>query len=120
MNTQEIPQNSKPQYFNICSFFIKLILLVLYGCLLVCCGQKDAKQVFLHSTEIKISESAININTASAAELEKLPHIGAKKAREIIEYRENFGRFRKPEHLLLVRGISDERFRAMRNFIKVE
>lgn len=117
---QENSQISKPRYFNICSFFIKLILLVLCGCLLVCCGQKDAKQVFSGSSAIKISELAININTASASELEKLPHIGGKTAREIIKYRENFGRFRKPEHLLLVRGISDERFRAMRNFIKVE
>ena len=71
-------------------------------------------------TEIKISATAININTASAPELEKLPHIGAKTAREIIQYRENFGRFRKPEHLLLVRGISDKRFREIRIFIKVE
>ncbi|MGC2238275.1 MAG: helix-hairpin-helix domain-containing protein [Pyrinomonadaceae bacterium] len=88
--------------------------------MLVCCGQKDAKQVFPGSSAIKISGTAININTASASELEKLPHIGAKTAREIIKYRDNFGGFRKPEHLMLVRGISDERFRKMRNFIKVE
>jgi competence ComEA-like helix-hairpin-helix protein len=117
---QENSQNYKPQYFNICSFFIKLFLLVLCGCLLVCCGQKDAKQVLPDKSPIIVSESAININTASASELEKLPHIGAKTAREIIKYRDNFGRFRKPEHLLLVRGISDERFREMRNFIRTE
>lgn len=69
---------------------------------------------------IQISATAVNINTASAAELEKLPHIGKQKAREIIEYREKFGQFRKPEYLMFVRGISDARFREMRTLIKVE
>lgn len=62
----------------------------------------------------------ININTASAAELEKLPHIGAKTAQAIVEYREKFGGFRKPEHLLLIQGISDEKFREVKSLIKVE
>ena len=62
----------------------------------------------------------ININTASANELETLPGIGAALAARIIEHREKYGRFRKPEHLIVVRGISDKRFRALRDFITVE
>lgn len=66
------------------------------------------------------SPSRININTASAAELEKLPGIGKAFAERIIEHREKFGPFRRPEHLIMVRGISDKRFRALQDLITVE
>jgi competence ComEA-like helix-hairpin-helix protein len=62
----------------------------------------------------------ININTASAAELEKLPGIGKGLAERIIEHRERFGPFRRAEHLIIVRGISDKRYRALRDLITVE
>ena len=62
----------------------------------------------------------ININTASAKELEALPGIGKGLAERIIEHRQQYGRFRRAEHLIMVRGISDERFRALRHLITVE
>jgi competence ComEA-like helix-hairpin-helix protein len=62
----------------------------------------------------------ININTAPAAQLEKLPGIGKGLAERIIEHRERFGPFRRIEHLIIVRGISDRRFRALRDLITVE
>jgi competence ComEA-like helix-hairpin-helix protein len=116
---QEIGQNYKPFISRICRLSIKLIPSIIFCCLFVCCGQKDAKQSLPLETQI-ISESAININTASAEELEKLPHVGAKTAREIVAYRAEFGKFRKPEHLMLVSGISDARFREIRKLIKTE
>jgi len=61
----------------------------------------------------------ININTASANELEALPGIGKGLAQRIIEHREKYGPFRKPEHLIIVRGISDKRFQALRDLITV-
>ncbi len=83
---------------------------------------KDLKiyKVLSAQNQITPSESSININTASAEELEKLPHVGARIARRIVEHREKYGKFRKPEYLLLVDGISDRHFREMRNLIKVE
>ena len=62
----------------------------------------------------------ININTASAEELEKLPGIGRGFAARIVEHREKYGPFRRPEHLIMVRGLSDKRFRALRDLITVE
>ena len=67
-----------------------------------------------------ISENAVNLNTATVAELEKLPHIGAELARQIVEHREKHGRFRRVEHLILVEGMSDKKFRDVRNFVKIE
>jgi len=62
----------------------------------------------------------ININTASARDLERLPGIGQGLAERIINHRERFGPFRRPEHLIIVRGISDKRFRALEGLIRVE
>ena len=62
----------------------------------------------------------ININTASANELETLPGIGKGLAQRIIDHRERFGPFRRPEHLIIVRGISDKRFRALQDLVTVE
>ena len=67
-----------------------------------------------------VAPRRININTASADELEKLPGIGKGFAARIVEHREKYGPFRRPEHLIMVRGISDKRFRALRDLITVE
>jgi competence ComEA-like helix-hairpin-helix protein len=62
----------------------------------------------------------LNINRASAGELEKLPGVGKAIAERIVTYRIENGPFRRPEHLMMVRGISDNKFRAMQTMITVE
>ncbi|HKP37708.1 MAG TPA: helix-hairpin-helix domain-containing protein [Pyrinomonadaceae bacterium] len=62
----------------------------------------------------------ININRASAKELEALPGIGKGLADRIVQHREKYGAFRRAEHLIIVRGISDRRFRALQDMVKVE
>jgi competence protein ComEA len=52
----------------------------------------------------------VNLNTASAAEFEALPGIGAKTAARIIEYRQKNGAFKKVEELMNVRGIGEKNF----------
>ncbi len=49
----------------------------------------------------------ININTADAEELMKLPGIGESLAGRIVEYRESAGYFRNIEEIMLVNGIGD-------------
>lgn len=41
-------------------------------------------------------------------------------AERIINYRETNGRFRRTEHLMMVRGISDRKFRELRSLVRVE
>lgn len=62
----------------------------------------------------------ININTASAQDLEKLPGIGKAIAERILAHRTQYGPFRRPEHLMMVRGISDGKFRKIRMMIVVD
>jgi competence protein ComEA len=65
-------------------------------------------------------ESRININTATASEFEVLPGIGATMAARIVDHRDRYGAFRRAEHLMMVRGISDKKFRALQPLITVD
>lgn len=113
-------QIRKPHYFNAYARLGKPPLLLICCFLFACSGQNETKQILSTENPVQAAESAININAASVAELEKLPYVGKQTAREIVEHRAKFGRFRRPEHLLLVRGISDKRFRGIKNSVKVE
>ena len=62
----------------------------------------------------------VSLNEASREELERLPGIGPALAARIVEHRERFGRFRRAEHLLLVRGISERRFLQLRPYVTAE
>ena len=61
----------------------------------------------------------VNLNTATAAELEKLPGIGPKTAARIVEYRQKKGPFKKPEELMNVQGIGEKSFLKLKSQITV-
>jgi competence ComEA-like helix-hairpin-helix protein len=61
----------------------------------------------------------INLNTASREELMRLPGIGAGLAARIVEHRARYGKFRRPEHILMVDGIGAHRFARIRELIEV-
>jgi comEA protein len=56
----------------------------------------------------------VNLNTATVAELEALPGVGAKVATRIVEYRTKKGPFRKTEELMNVQGIGEKSFLKLR------
>ena len=62
----------------------------------------------------------VNINTATRAELTRLPGVGEKLAERMIEYRKEHGRFRAVEELLEVNGIGGSKFAAMKDLIILE
>jgi competence protein ComEA len=59
----------------------------------------------------------LDVNTATAAELERLPEIGPALARRIVEHREAHGGFRSPEELSRVRGIGPKTIEALEDYI---
>lgn len=64
------------------------------------------------------SEGVVNIQTASADELQRLPGIGPSKAAAIIAFRERTA-FRRVEDILRVRGIGRATFRRLRPYLTV-
>jgi competence protein ComEA len=59
----------------------------------------------------------VNINTATASELETLPGVGEVTAQRIIEYRVANGPFETIEEIQNVSGIGPKTFEEMRELI---
>ena len=114
-------QNLQPAKFQ--SPLIPLVILATILSASACATlPRPTKPAAQLSSELPKTEraSAININTASLQELEKLPGVGQGIAERIVAHREQYGPFRRPEHLMMVRGISDRKFRELRPMIVVE
>lgn len=65
-------------------------------------------------------DGLLNLNQASASELEALPRIGAALAQRIVEQREANGPFRSIEDLRTIKGISEGVFAEIAPLITVE
>ena len=65
------------------------------------------------------SADKININTAAADDLMRIPGIGEAKAALIISYRSEHGSFSKPEDLMQISGIKEGIFARIKDYICV-
>lgn len=94
---------------------------IVASCMFLACSDSSEQGKPTERVEIKRpSEHAVNINSAGTDELEKIPHIGRNLAERIVVYRETYGMFTRTEQLLLIRGISDRRYREIRHLITVD
>jgi len=78
-----------------------------------------ASQASAHAAAKPASTSTVNLNTATTADLEALPGIGAKTAARIVEYRQKNGPFKKVEELMNVRGVGEKNFLKLKPQITV-
>jgi comEA protein len=61
----------------------------------------------------------VDLNSATADELQQVPGIGPATAKSIINFREKSGPFRRVEDLLAIRGISRQALQRLRPYITV-
>jgi len=61
----------------------------------------------------------IDVNTATVAELERLPGIGPSLARRISDDREARGPFQRPEELQRVKGIGPKTYETLKDYVTV-
>ena len=70
--------------------------------------------------EVETAQHALNINKADLNALQSLPGVGPQLATKIIEHRTRYGQFRKREHLLIVEGISEARYRELEELVTTD
>jgi competence protein ComEA len=80
---------------------------------LICCtlliGAAAAKK--------KPPAAPLDVNTATAAQLEQVPGIGPTTANAIVQFRRKSGPFERIEDLLAIRGISARKLEQIRPYV---
>ncbi|MGQ9806368.1 MAG: ComEA family DNA-binding protein [Chlorobiales bacterium] len=67
------------------------------------------------------SNSKLNFNTATEAELLALPEIGATLADRLVRFRKfKGGKLKRIDELLEVKGITPERFKKLKEYLEVQ
>jgi competence protein ComEA len=61
----------------------------------------------------------VNLNTATAAQLDALPGVGPATAAKIVADRETNGQFRSPDDLMRVPGIGAKKYDALKDLVTV-
>ena len=66
------------------------------------------------------AKGVVNINTATAQQLQLLPRIGPSTAERIIEFRTANGPFKTVEELLAVRGIGEKSLANLKPYVATD
>jgi comEA protein len=61
----------------------------------------------------------VNINTATASELQEVPGIGPVTAEKIVLMRKSYGSFKSVDDLLAIKGLGRKRLDKMRKYLTV-
>ncbi len=65
------------------------------------------------------AEGTIDLNTATAKQLEQLPGIGKEIAQRIVSYRKDIGAFKSVDELLRVKGIGKGKLAKVKELITI-
>lgn len=96
-------------------------ILILASCLLAGVAAARAAGQSDKTAEVKESKAPVlDINRASAQDFATLPGIGPKLAARIVAYRKRHGPFRRTQDLIVIRGMSARKWRAIRSRLMVE
>lgn len=94
-----------------------LMTLLLSQAALSLAGTPDGASSKAEAKTEQAQAAKVNINTASAQELEALPRIGPATAQRIIAFREAHEGFKRAEELMNVKGIGTKTFERLEPLI---
>ncbi|MDE5977265.1 MAG: helix-hairpin-helix domain-containing protein [Turicibacter sp.] len=80
--------------------------------------EDSEEQLIEMPSQVSDSEK-VSLNQATMSELETLPGIGPSKATAIIQYREEFGKFKSLEELTNVSGIGEKTLEKLRDYLEL-
>lgn len=99
---------------------VVVAVLVTLGMGMTVTAAQEAPRRAPASAPASASASApINLNSASAAQLETLPGVGKATAERILEYRQKNGNFKRIEDLMNVRGVGEKSFLKLKPLVTV-
>ena len=96
-----------------------ILLLVALAALLASEAQAQATRTKTVDQAAAKPAVQVNLNTATVADLQELPGVGAKVAARIVEYRQKQGPFKRIEELMNIQGIGEKSFLKLRPQITV-
>jgi competence ComEA-like helix-hairpin-helix protein len=111
MPRETASENTNPSEINAAMIPIARALAVL-SILLILVFAPDA-----HANTKNPPAHPIDINTATAEQLQQVPGIGPSTAKAIVNFRQKSGPFQRIEDLLAIKGISKARLEKMRPYL---
>jgi len=100
----------------------RVFLMMVLGMALAVIAQPVAGQSKDRPAQSKVAAvpaAPLNLNTATAAELQALPGVGASTAKLIVEHRSKNGSFKKVEELMNIKGIGEKSFLKLKPLVTV-
>ena len=80
---------------------------------------EEINNTFANTWSLSQDEKKVSLNQATVGELETLPGIGPSKAASIINYREEFGKFKSIDELTNVSGIGEKTLEKLRDSLEL-
>jgi competence protein ComEA len=87
--------------------------------LALCVGLMFSSISIMAQKSAPASTEKINLNSATAAQLQSLPGIGPATAKSIIEHRDKAGKFNRIEEIMKVKGIGEKKFQKIKDRLTV-
>ena len=81
--------------------------------------EESDEQSELYEILLKLQDHPLDLNSATAEELELIPGLSLELRQAILQYRKQHGRFKSAEELLQVPGIDSETFDYLRELVYV-
>ncbi len=88
--------------------------------LLLCLGMVISSVSVIAQKSDPAPAEKINLNAASAEQLESLPGIGPVTAKRIVDYRDKVGKFKRIEEIINIKGIGDKKFERIKDRLTVQ